>query len=276
MGRVTVSVAGQTAHADYTVTAQAALIGSSTELAFPIVVPSMASYRHYFQPDDWSGTKQPRFTTEAKLKAAYDTYGVRDVSISFKPGYTATKVRTFLASCPADLRPWGTFFHQHDMDIANGSLTIAAYRAGCYEIADLMHEAGHLFGPIHNGSTRQGGAPSSDTTKPWGYWIDVWKMRSAPLEVCDFWGFDTYAETYQAPVPRLNPVLTYQAEHGLPLLVGETGAPNTNDASQALYATRFRGWCLEHTSLACWWHNQFTGKPPYPMTANTARAWFAL
>lgn len=255
-----------------------ALIGSSTELAFPIPVSSMGAYRHYFQPGDWVTGVQPRYGVgqEAELKRVYEDLGVRDVSISFKPGYTAAKVRAFFASCPSDLRLWVTHFHEHDMDIANGALSVADYRAGCYTLADLAHEAGHLFGPIHNGSTRKGGAPSSDTSKPWGYWADVWAKWEAPLEVCDFWGFDTYAETYQAPMPRLQVVLDYQATHGLPLLIGEHAAPNTDPVKQAADAAAMRTWCLEHAALACWWQNQFTGKPPYPMTAATARAWFGL
>lgn len=255
------------------------LIGSSTELPFPVTVPAMAAYRHYFQPNDWGSGSQPRYGVgqEAELQRVYEDLGVRDVSLSFKPGYTPAKVRAFFQSCPPDLRLWVTHFHEHDMDIANGALALADYRASCYTLAELAHEGGHLFGPIHNGSTRQGGAPASDTSKPWGYWIESWRMFEAPLEVCDFWGFDTYADSYQDPYgSRLANVLTYRGEHGLPLLVGETAAPSTNAVKQATYAARMRQWCLENTALACWWQNQFSGKPPYPMTADTCRAWFAL
>lgn len=256
-----------------------ALIGSSKPVVpFPITVPTMGSFRHYFQGNDWDGTKQPRYGVgdDLALKTAYDQWGVRDVSISFKPGYTAAKVRTFLASCPPDLRLWVTHGHEHDMDLANGDFTYQSWYDSNLMLADLAHEAGHLFGPIHNGSTRKDGAPSSDNTKPWGYWPDVWAKWEAPLAVCDFWGFDTYAETYQAPMPRLQPVLDYAAQIGLPLLIGETAAPNTDQTRQATYAAAIRAWALEHTELACWWQNQFTNKPPYPMAAPAARAWFNL
>lgn len=90
-----------------------ALIGSSTELPFPITVPSMGAHRHYFQANDWSTGVQPRYGVgqEDELRRVYEDLGVRDVSISFKPGYTPAKVRTFFASCPPDLRLWVTHFH---------------------------------------------------------------------------------------------------------------------------------------------------------------------
>ena len=59
----------------------------------------------------------------------------------------------------------------------------------------------------------------------------------------------------------------------LPLVVGETATPA--GPQQATWATEARAWFAERVSVACWWHQQFAGKPDYRMSAETQRAWLA-
>ena len=207
-----------------------ALIGSSTELGFPVDVPSMGTYRHYMGTAALDGARQPTYATQAGLVQAYDRYGVRTVILSWKT-HDAAKQAKFYASCPPDLRFLVAAHHEHNDNIRDGSLTYGAYTDLCYRVAESAHVAGHQFGPIHNGSNREFGA-----TGAWGYWIDEWVRVEAPLAVCDFWGFDTYAKKYQPPADKLGPVLEYAKGHGLPLVIGETASPYDDAAAQAAWA----------------------------------------
>lgn len=250
-------------------------IGSSRNPNVPIppVVTEMDSYRHYFQPGDFApGKAVPAWGRgqEAMLQTMYDQYGVRFFSISIKPDNNRTtfadpsRVGLFLDTIPDDVTVALTFFHEHDGDIKDGTITLDFYRQGCREIQPQAHARGMLFGPIHNGRSKLAGSTGWNLDPR--YWRD--KEPDVP---CDFWGVDCYFEKYQTD---WQPLADYSAEVGAPLLIGEIGAPV--GAQRPAWAAEARAFFLEHSLAAMWWNMQFAGKSDYRLDDSTARAWFGI
>jgi hypothetical protein len=188
------------------------------------------------------------------------------------PFRTPANITAFFKSAPADVDFLVSFYHEHDGNIADGSLTVANYRAGCTQLAKIVHDAGHLFGPNHNGMVKDA------SKKPqWGLYKSIWMKNEAPLEVCDFWSADCYSENYEDPATRYQPLADYASEIGLPLFIGELGSPYTDAAKQAAWAKKMRAWVEDHCAGAAWWHSQVdTTKTDWHMRDASAAAWYSL
>jgi hypothetical protein len=165
-----------------------------------------------------------------------------------------------------------TFYHEHDGNIRDGSLTIARYRQGSEQLATIAHERGHLYGPIHN-------AMVYDATKTpkWGLHQHIWAANEADVELYDFWGVDCYSPNYEAPSPRMDPIKVYADTLGLPVLVGELGAPINDPARQATWTRAARTWALDNTRWAMYWSSQVSATDVnWRLTDASAREWFGL
>lgn len=261
--------------------APAVKIGASfaANETLPAAVTSIDVARFFFGPDKMRTTQT--WDRQAKLVKAHDTYGARTFSISFKPDAGATadrpftnpgNIERFLDTIPADVEAADvllTFYHEHNGNLRDGSLSLALYRAGSKVVADIAHNRGHLYGPIHNGNVRQ-----NITTGPWGLWPEVWAQMEADTSLYDFWGVDCYSTNYEPPSPRMDPIRTYADSLGLPVLIGELGAPN--GPQQAAWCRDARTWALGNTRWACYWSSQISGETNYRLTDDAAREWFGL
>jgi len=249
----------------------------STKFAINAAVKSFGTLRYFFQPGEmrsaqtWSGHKQ--------LVDAYTKYGCRSFSISFKPdgssgnAFTApNNITNFLKSCPADAEILTTYYHEHDGNIKDGSLSISAYTQGCNQLADLAHAQGKKFGPIHNGMVYD-----SSKKPAWGLYDSIWKKNEAPLAKCDFWGADCYSPNYEEPSPRMDALATYAKSINKPLLIGELSSPYPDQAKQAAWAAKARTWADKNATWAHWWHSQVSADlPDYHMSDAAAKQWYRL
>lgn len=243
----------------------------------PAAVKRIDFFRHFFQPGEMAGTTRKTWAGEANLVKAHDTYGCRTFSISFKPDGSGTPFATpanierFLDTIPADVKPADvllSFYHEHDGNIRDGSLSIDTYRAGSRVVADIAHKRGMKFGPIHNAVVQASGK--------WGLLPAVWAANEADLALYDFWGVDCYSPEYEDPAVRMKPIADYAKSLGLPLLIGELAAPPTDAAKQTAWAKSARSWALANTRWASWWSSQLSGKPDWRLTDGAAREWFGI
>jgi hypothetical protein len=261
---------------------QSTKIGQSIGV-FPVPAPvtSFATNRYFFQAGDWNSSQT--FNGQANMVKAYNDYDCRSFSISLKPdssgtpafGTTSvTNIRRFLDSCPDDAEMLVTFYHEHDGNIRDGSLTVARYKQGADQLANIVHEHGHKYGPIHNGMVYD-----VNKTPKWGLYSNIWAANESNVELYDFWGADCYSENYEAPSPRMNPLKTYADSLGLPLLIGEMASPR--GTQQAAWAAAARTWALSNTKWAHWWHSRVggatnTAEVDWGMTDAAARAWYGI
>lgn len=267
---------------------QATKVGASFKSGenLPPSVQTIATHRHFFQSNDWGASKT--WANEPNLVKAYNQYGCRVFNMSFKPtgGSTGTvpfsttvqqRIGAFLDSIPASVSRQDvllTYYHEHDGNIRDGSLTIANYRAGSQVIADLAHARGMRYGPIHNGMVYD-----ASRTPRWGLYSNIWAANEADLSLYDFWGADCYSDNYEDPSPRMDALKTYADSLGLPLLIGEMASPIDNPTAQATWATKARTWALDNTKWAHWWSSQVdpeSSNTNYRMTDQSARNWFGI
>ena len=84
--------------------------------------------------------------------------GCRVFSVSYKDRGPAAmdNLTAFLASFPDDADILLTYWHEHDGNLRDGSLTLADYQQGCREARQVADAVGAAFGPIHNGVTYVG------------------------------------------------------------------------------------------------------------------------
>jgi hypothetical protein len=246
----------------------------------PAVVTKFDFYRHFFQPGEMKTAQS--WTGEKQLVQAHDTYGCRSYSISFKPdggGTSATafgaasitNMNRFLDSIPKDVKPadvYLTYYHEHDGNLKDGSLTLANYKAGSKQVADVAKAHGMQFGPIHNGMVYNG---------KWGLWPEIWAQNEADVSLYTFWGVDCYSDKYEACSPRMDPIPTYAKSLGLPVLIGEMASPINDAAKQTAWATQARAWALKNTQRASWWSSQVSATTNnYRLTDGAAKAWFGI
>lgn len=196
--------------------------------------------------------------------------GCRTFSVSYKDrGQTAMNNLTgFLASFPADATILLTYFHEHDGNIRDGSLSLADYRQGCREARQVADAVGAKFGPIHNGVNLVGGK--------WGVYPDVWAANAPDVPV-DFWGTDMYFKEYEDPADKYGPAVEYAQALGVPLVIGETAAPG--GADQAPWAKAARAYLdgLDIDVHAAWWSQPYTKNGvtiDYRMTPATVTEWW--
>jgi len=217
--------------------------------------------RHYFQPGDFALTRrQPTWGTEAPLVDGY-ARGCRVFVVSVKDHAWPERVDAFLATVPADVTLYGCYFHEHEGNIRAGEFTAQQYADRFATIRDVFQARGHRFGPIHNGLNLV------DGKWRWGGYVEP------DLSRCDFWGLDCYDPNGKG-VGIFDAWLPYAKGTGLPVVIGETGTPA--GPAQAGWAANMRTWCRDAgVALACWWHQQFTGRPNYRMTPETQATWLA-
>ncbi|MFT3871051.1 MAG: hypothetical protein QM714_00160 [Nocardioides sp.] len=237
-------------------TKPATLFGVNLANATPGLVPAVA--RIYFAGGDFDKTQT---WAGSKAAAAYDA-GTRTFVVSVKD-YTAAQMArlgAYLDTVPDDAVILGCHWHEMEDDILRKqTLTAEAYRTRFEVVKPVFRSRGHGFGPIHNGMTWTGGK-----------WVWGSGYVEPDLTDCTFWGFDCYDPNGKGP-QLFQPVIDYASQHGLPLVVGETATPA--GPKQAAWAAEARAWFAERVVVACWWHQQFAGKPDYVMSAETQAAW---
>lgn len=258
------------------------MIGASFKQGenLPSPVTSIDVMRYFFQPGDF--TRAQSWGGQANLVKAHDQYGARAFAISVKPDSSSgtpfgsaslTNIRNFFQSIPDDVLEEDvmiTFYHEHDGNIRDGSLSIARYREGSRQLANIAHEFGFKYGPIHNAMVYD-----EFTTPRWGLYANIWSANEADLELYDFWGVDCYSPNYENPSPRMDPIKTYADSLGLPVLIGELGSPNGSE--QAAWCAKARTWALENTKWAMYWSSQVSSATTnYRLTDAAAREWFGL
>lgn len=272
--RVTVSVAGQTAHADYTVAAPTALrmgvqfaSGTIGPLTPGLVTPAA---RIYFQPGDFTGTAQPTWTNQSLITQAL-ARGATTFMLSMKDATATalTKWVTFLRSIPLAYRAdvWCIYMHEHEAKLRNGDITFAQYDANFDAVRQVTQAEGFKFGPLHNGLNRN----AANTAWIFGNYIEP---TSLPL--CDFDALDCYDPNDKGANSLFFSATgwwPYFRDVGKPILIGETGSPA--GVQQAAFAAEMRAACAARPQIkvACWWNQQFTGNPDYRMTTATQAAW---
>ena len=236
----------------------ATLFGVNLANTTPGLVPAAA--RIYFAPGDFD---KAQIWAGSKAAAAYAA-GTRTFVVSVKDHTDAQMVRlgAWLDQVPDDADILGCHWHEHEDDILKKQ-TLAAdtWRKRFDAVKPVFRSRGHGYGPIHNGMTWTGGK-----------WVWGAGYVEPDLDDCTFWGFDCYDPNGKGPA-LFQPIIDYAAQHGLPLVVGETATPA--GPQQATWAAEARAWFAERVSVACWWHQQFAGKPDYVMSAETQRAWLA-
>lgn len=219
----------------------------------------------YLGPGDL--LKGPLYFNNVTRRLA-DAYakGCRTFSVSYKDrGSTAmTNLSAFLNQFPDDTRIFLTYFHEHDGNLRDGSLTMAQYQQGCREARQIADDTGALFGPIHNGVTYVSGK--------WGIHPDQWATNDPEVKI-DFWGTDMYFKQYENPADLYGPAVEYARTLGLPLVIGETAS--FAGPQQATWAASARAW-LAGCGLdvhAAWWSQPHTSGD-YTMTPDTVAAWW--
>lgn len=253
-------------------------MGQSPEFV-AAVVASIPAARIYFQPGEFSSSSTPRtWSTPAgdgsivNLQRAV-TLGCTRFHFSFKDAAqagAANKIAGFVATIPDGIQATLTFFHEHNGNIRDGTLTLAQYRTGSKIIADIAHAYGHRYGPIHNGVNRQFGS-----TGPWGLWPSQWAAAEADVSLYDTWMFDCYAPNTQSPESRFTIPFNYGTGLGLPVSLMETGAPP--GPGQAPWAAAARQFGLGHFESTLWWSNQSSAQAiDYRLRGATAEAWYGL
>lgn len=228
-------------------------------LANPTSLVPLAA-RIYFGPGDFD---RAQIWAGSKAAAAYAA-GTRTFVVSVKDHTDAQMVRlgAWLDQVPDDADILGCHWHEHEDDILKKQ-TLAAdtWRKRFNAVKPVFRSRGHGYGPIHNGMTWTGGK-----------WVWGAGYVEPDLDDCTFWGFDCYDPSGKGPA-LFQPIIDYASQHGLPLVVGETATPA--GPQQATWAAEARAWFAERVSVACWWHQQFAGKPDYRMSPETQRAWLA-
>ena len=200
-----------------------------------------------------------------RLADAY-TKGCRAFSVSYKDrGPVAmSTLAAFLNQFPDDAQVFLTYFHEHDGNLRDGSLTMAQYQQGCAEARQVADDTGALFGPIHNGVTYVGGK--------WGVHPDQWAANDPDVEM-DFWGTDMYFRQYENPADLYGPAVEYATALGLPLVIGETASLNGPlQGAWAAEAHTYLG-SLAVPVYAAWWSQPHTSGD-YTMTPETVTAWW--
>lgn len=212
-------------------------------------------------------TKTP-FVFAGNRGRVADAYakGCRVFSVSYKDrGPVAMdNLTAFLASFPDDAEILLTYWHEHDGNLRDGSLTLADYQQGCREARQVADAVGAAFGPIHNGLTYVGGK--------WGVNPDQWRT-SDPEVACDFWGTDMYFKQYENPADLYGPAVEYATALGLPLVIGETAS--FNGPLQGPWAAEAHAYLgsLAIPVYAAWWSQPHTSGD-YTMVPETATAWW--
>jgi hypothetical protein len=236
-----------------------ALFGSSRVADLPPVVTAVDACRIYL-----SGTIPTSWTSRAVITDGMRK-GARHFIISTKTA-DAAGLRRFLATKPADVTVYLTYYHEHEGNLRDGSLTLAQYDAGTRIVAGVAHEFdGVLYGPIHNGNNPAPGG---------GWHVGGW-VEATDTSVYDFWGADCYAPDGEDPAERFAPLVAEARRRGLPLVVGETGTPQ--GPSQAAWCGKARAWALANDVTVCYWHSQTSsGDENWRLTDASARAFFGL
>jgi len=212
-------------------------------------------------------TKTP-FVFAGNRGRVADAYakGCRVFSVSYKDrGPVAMdNLTAFLASFPDDAEVLLTYWHEHDGNLRDGSLTLADYQQGCREARQVADAVGAAFGPIHNGVTYVGGK--------WGVNPDQWRT-SDPEVACDFWGTDMYFKQYENPADLYGPAVEYATALGLPLVIGETAS--FNGPLQGAWAAEAHAYLdsLANPVYAAWWSQPHTSGD-YTMTPETVTEWW--
>jgi hypothetical protein len=247
---------------NYTVTTPTVTTKIGSNLANPILaaVNPLEVFRHYFQPGDFTGSGQPTWTNESAIQAAW-AKGCRTFVISVKDLMNA-KVDAFLATIPAGVKIYGSYFHEHEGNIRAGEFTAAQYRARFATMSAAWRARGFEFGPIHNGLNRN----AADTAWIWGNYVEP-----DPGD-CTYWGTDCYDPNNKG-VSLFDTWLAYAQGLGLPIVIGETACPQ--GPGQAAWGAAMRQWSISNgLAVSLWWHQQFSGKPNYVMQTDTQHAWF--
>lgn len=231
----------------------------------------------YFQPGDFTGSNQILWSgtdSTVKIAKAAIAMGAKVIWFSYKDGKTdaaATKIDKFIASLPNDqgITWMHTHYHEHNGNIADGSLTLADFKLGCKNVAAAAHKAGHLFGPNHNGMNK-------NSAGKWGFWPEVWEKMEGDVNEYDFWSFDGYCPKTQDPGPQYMPAIDYAKKIGKPVCQREFSAPNGPD--QAAWATKMRAFADQHLQVATWWSSQVneSGSINYRMTEASAKNYYKL
>lgn len=229
-------------------------------LANPFAAARLDVARVYFPPGAFSLTRpQPTWQGKAECGEAY-ALGCRDFIVSVKDHAWPDRLAAFLATVPADVTVWGCFFHEHEGNIRAGEFTADQYRERFAAVGEVFHAAGHKVGPIHNGLNLV------DGRWKWAGYVEP------DLGLCDYWGLDCYDPNGKGVGVLFDQWLPYAKSLGLPIVVGETGAPS--GPAQAAWAADMRDWCQTNgIRLAAWWHQQFAGRPDYRMTPETQTVW---
>lgn len=259
----------------------AAKIGAAWKAgeSLPKPVTRIDVHRYYFQGNDVTSTSLA-YKNEKSMVQAHDKYGCRTFSISFKPNGTNTKpftttanIARLLASFPSDVDPADilvSYYHEHDGNLRDGSLSIANYKAGSKQLADVAHQAGCRYGPIHNGVNK-------NAQGKWGLWPEVWKQNEADTGLYDFWGTDCYSIKYEAPSPRMDVIKTYADSLGLPVLIGEMGCPAESGSKQESWCKQARTWAVKNSTWAMYWSSQVSSSSPnYRLSDTAAKNWFGI
>lgn len=135
--------------------------------------------------------------------------GVRRFWVSWK-GSAGADVRAFGASIPDDATVWGTYWHEPEEDIANGTLTLTGWKRTTRRLAAVQREVGMVPATILMFYTLEGGA---------GRDVDDYRLRPGSVDV---WGFDAHMWGDRTPRGVAKALLREKRLSGLPLGLGET------------------------------------------------------
>jgi hypothetical protein len=237
----------------------AALFGSSRVADLPPVVERVDACRVYL-----SGSIPASWTSKSVIVDGMRR-GATHFVISTKTA-DAAGLRRFLTTRPDGVTVYLTYYHEHEGNLRDGSLSQAQYDAGTRTVAGVAHEFENvLYGPIHNGNN----------PRPGGGWeVGGW-VEASDTSVYDFWGADCYCPDTEDPSGRFAPLVAKSSSMGLPLVIGETGAPQ--GPSQAAWCGKARAWAIDHDVVACYWHSQTSSSDEnWRLTDASARAWFGI
>lgn len=190
--------------------------------------------------------------------------GCRVFSVSYKDrGPVAMdNLTAFLASFPDDAEILLTYWHEHDGNLRDGSLTLADYQQGCREARQVADAVGAAFGPIHNGVTHA-------SRRKWGVNPDQWRASDPEVEMDFLWGTDMYFKQYENPADLYGPAVEYATALGLPLVHRETASFNGPlQGAWAAEAHTYLG-SLAIPVYAAWWSQPHTSGD-YTMTPETS------
>lgn len=245
------------------------LLGSSLGQPLPIVVPTLFVNRAYYQPGQMAKGQKRKFLDHSAIKQAYNQLGCRTFVVSFKDDDPAA-LTYWADSVPNDVRVYVTYFHEHDGNLRDGSLTLSKYQTGMGRVADMAEAYGFEFGPIHNGMVYD-----AAKTPKWGFYPSIWEKNSADMNRYTYWGVDGYCEKYEDPAVRYKPAFDYAESLDLPCVFGEIGAPK--GSQQAPWAKKARTVMLEEAAVCCYWNNQVdASKPDWSLGADAAHEWFGV